>query len=97
MDDVKLLPSIVQAPKLELQELPNHLKYLYLGEGKTLPVIVSNKLSALQDERLIRLLREYKEVIGWTVADLKGISSATCMHKILLEEGSKPSIEAQAD
>ncbi|KAL0287291.1 UNVERIFIED_CONTAM: Retrovirus-related Pol polyprotein from transposon.6 [Sesamum calycinum] len=34
----KLLPSILQAPALELKELPKHLKYAYLGENNTLPV-----------------------------------------------------------
>jgi hypothetical protein len=43
--EAKLLPSAVQAPVLELKELPHHLKYAYLGEEQTLPVIISNKLS----------------------------------------------------
>ncbi|XP_021980023.1 uncharacterized protein LOC110876155 [Helianthus annuus] len=42
----KLLPSIVQAPELELKTLPDHLKYVYLGEKDTLPVIISNKLTS---------------------------------------------------
>ncbi|GKG04739.1 hypothetical protein Tco_0315126, partial [Tanacetum coccineum] len=77
----------MQAPKLELKKLHNHLKYLFLGEGDTLPIISSNKLSPLEDERLIRVIREYKEDIGWTVADISGVSPSTCMRKILLEEG----------
>ncbi|CAM8910721.1 unnamed protein product [Rhodiola kirilowii] len=32
------LPSTVQAPKLELKPLPEHLKYAFLGENNTLPV-----------------------------------------------------------
>ena len=39
----KLLPSVVQAPKLELKLLPDHLKYVFLGKGETLPVIISKK------------------------------------------------------
>ncbi|XP_076916517.1 uncharacterized protein LOC143576272 [Bidens hawaiensis] len=31
----KLLPSIMQAPELELKTLPEHLRYAYLGEKKT--------------------------------------------------------------
>ncbi|KAK8691202.1 hypothetical protein V6N13_074720 [Hibiscus sabdariffa] len=42
----KLLPSVLQAPQIELKELPKHLKYAFLGDDETLPVIVSNKLSA---------------------------------------------------
>ncbi|XP_037497834.1 uncharacterized protein LOC119371554 [Jatropha curcas] len=49
----------------------------------------------LKEESLVQVLREYKEAIGWTIADIKGLSPSTCMHKILLEEGSKPTKEAQ--
>ncbi|XP_044511506.1 uncharacterized protein LOC123229651 [Mangifera indica] len=91
----KLLPSIVQAPKLELKPLPSHLKYVYLGDNETLPVIISNKLTLLEEEKLIRVLRDYKEAIGWTIADIKGLSPSLCMHRILLEENTKPSREAQ--
>jgi hypothetical protein len=40
-------------------------------------------------------LKEHKEAIGWTVADLKGIDSSICTHRIHLEEGARPSREAQ--
>ena len=91
----KLLPSVLQAPKVELKQLPEQLKYAFLGEGETLPVIIAKDLTSLQEERLIRVLKERKSVIGWTIADIKGISPSTCMHRILLEEGAKPSREAQ--
>ncbi|KAL5573536.1 hypothetical protein UlMin_023133 [Ulmus minor] len=91
----KLLPSIMQAPTLELKALPNHLKYIYLGEEETLPVIVARNLSSVQEDKLIRVLRDHKTAIGWTIADIKGISSSMCMHRILLEEDAKPTREAQ--
>ncbi|KAL0428255.1 UNVERIFIED_CONTAM: Retrovirus-related Pol polyprotein from transposon.6, partial [Sesamum latifolium] len=53
------------------------------------------KLSTLEEEKLIRVLREFREAIGWTITDIKGLSPSTCMHRILLEEGAKPSREAQ--
>ncbi|KAH9726990.1 hypothetical protein KPL70_008483 [Citrus sinensis] len=93
--NAKLLPSILQAPKIELKPLPSHLKYMFLGDDETLPVIISSKLSTLEEEKLIRVLRDYKKAIGWTIADIKGISLSTCMHRILLEEDAKPSIQAQ--
>ncbi|GJW59369.1 DNA-directed DNA polymerase [Tanacetum coccineum] len=68
LNNDKLLPSIVQEPKLELKKLSDHLKYLFLGEGDKLPIISSNKLSPLEDERLIWVLRDYKEAIGATPA-----------------------------
>ncbi|KAL2232540.1 UNVERIFIED_CONTAM: Retrovirus-related Pol polyprotein from transposon 17.6 [Sesamum indicum] len=91
----KIVPSILQAPVLELKDLPKHLKYVFLGENKTLPVIISSKLTDLEEEKLIRVLHEFREAIGWTIADIKGLSPSTCMHRILLEEGTKPSREAQ--
>ncbi|KAL0366957.1 UNVERIFIED_CONTAM: putative mitochondrial protein [Sesamum radiatum] len=91
----KLLPSILQAPMLELKELPNHLKYAFLGENDTLPVIISSKLTPLEEAKLVRVLKEFREAIGWTIAHIKGLSPSTCMHRILLEEGTKPSREAQ--
>ena len=33
--------------------------------------------------------------IGWSLADIKGIRPSMCMHRILLEDNSKPSVEAQ--
>ncbi|KAL7606731.1 uncharacterized protein LOC111889056 [Lactuca sativa] len=60
----KLFPSVVQAPILELKTLPEHLKYAYLGENETLPVIISNKLSEKEELELIKILKEYKSAIG---------------------------------
>ncbi|CAN6677822.1 unnamed protein product [Malus baccata var. baccata] len=90
-----MLPSVVQPPTLELKPLPSHLKYVFLGEDDTLPVIISSSLTAQEESKLVRVLKEYKTAIGWTLADIKGISPTTCMHRILLEEGSKTSREAQ--
>ncbi|CAN6557480.1 unnamed protein product [Malus baccata var. baccata] len=80
---------------LELKPLPDHLKYVFLGDNETLPVIVSSSLTAIEEEKLIRVLKEHKTAIGWTLADIRGISPTTCMHRILLEEGAKPTREAQ--
>ncbi|CAN6560273.1 unnamed protein product [Malus baccata var. baccata] len=91
----RLLPSVIQAPILELKPLPDHLKYVFLGDEETLLVIVSSSLTALEEEKLIRVLKEHKTAIGWTLANIKGISPTTCMHRIFLEEGAKPTREAQ--
>ncbi|CAN6544154.1 unnamed protein product [Malus baccata var. baccata] len=91
----KLLPSIVQAPILDLKPLPSHLKCIFLGENETLPAIISSSLTAQEKEKLVRVLKEFKSALGWTLADIKGISPTTCMHHIFLEEGAKPTREAQ--
>ncbi|CAM8965200.1 unnamed protein product [Rhodiola kirilowii] len=89
------LPSVMQAPKIELKPLPEHLKYAFLGDNNTLPVIIKSGLEAGQEHSLIKVLRQHKLAIGWTLADLRGVSPAVCMHRILLEEGAKPSREPQ--
>ncbi|KAM1146053.1 hypothetical protein COP2_039132 [Malus domestica] len=91
----KLVPSVIQAPVLELKPLLDHLKYVFLGDDKTLPVIVSSSLTTMEEEKLIRVLKEHKTTIGWRLADIKGISPTTCMHCILLGERAKPTREAQ--
>ncbi|CAN6677839.1 unnamed protein product [Malus baccata var. baccata] len=91
----KMFPFVVQPPTLELKPLPSHLKYVYLGEDETLLVIISTSLTAQEEGKLVRVLKEYKTTIGWTLADIKGISPTTCMHRILLEERSKTSRDAQ--
>ena len=79
-DNEKLLASILHAPKLELKTLPDNLKYVFLGENETLPIIIACNLSSLQEEKLIRVLKDHRTSIGWTIADIKGISPSTCMH-----------------
>ncbi|PIN21729.1 DNA-directed DNA polymerase [Handroanthus impetiginosus] len=88
-----LKPSIEEPPTLELKPLPSHLCYAYLGESDTLPVIISSSLSDLQVEKLLRVLGNDKGAIGWTITDIKGISPSFCMHKILLEDDQKFSVE----
>ncbi|MEJ1821292.1 hypothetical protein, partial [Escherichia coli] len=36
------------------------------------------------------VIGQYKEAIGWTLADIKGISPSICVHNILMEEEAKP-------
>nr|XP_016500200.1 PREDICTED: uncharacterized protein LOC107818678 [Nicotiana tabacum] len=48
-----------------------------------------------EEEKLLRVLRENKHAIGWTMSDIKGISTAFYMHTILMDEGYKPSVEYQ--
>jgi hypothetical protein len=89
-----LVPSIDQAPILELKQLPTHLKYAYLGDNETLPIIAV-EFSFREEDKLLRILREHKTVIGWTIADIKGISPSKCMHKILLEDEARLTRDAQ--
>ncbi|XP_070013475.1 uncharacterized protein [Nicotiana sylvestris] len=85
-------PSIEEPPKLELKPLSAHLGYEFLGPDST-PVIISSSLLDVQVQKLLQVLKECKTAMGWTMADIRGISPAYWMHKILLEEGHKPSRE----
>ncbi|GMI81003.1 hypothetical protein HRI_001769600 [Hibiscus trionum] len=87
-------PSTVEPPVLDLKPLPGQLKYAFLGSNETLPVIISSKLMQEQEQQLIGMLQQHKKAIGWTIADIQGISLALCMHKILLEDDHKPTIDA---
>ena len=87
------VPSVEQPPKMEQKPLPSHLKYAYLGIASTLPVIIS--ATELEEEKLLRVLRDHKNALRWSLADLKGIRPSMCMHRILLEDGHKPSVGPQ--
>ena len=80
---------------LVLKELPSQLKYAYLESPKRKLVIISARLSIVEEQRLLEILKKHKESIAWSIEELKGISPSICMHKILLEETSKPSVEHQ--
>ena len=60
-----------------------------------MPVIIAKELTHIQEEKLTNILRKHKTAIGWTIADIKGISPSTCMHPILLEDNAKPNRDAQ--
>ena len=83
------------AEGLTLKELPGHLKYEFLEPDKRKPVIISAALTEAEEQKLLVILRKYKEAIAWSIEDLKGISPSICMHKILLEDNAKTSIEHQ--
>jgi len=73
-----------------LKPLPANLKYVYLGDNETLPMTISNSLTELKEEKLIRVPRDKKSAIGWTLADIKGLSPTLCTHKIALEPDATP-------
>ena len=58
-------------------------------------MIISASLKEIEEDKLLRVLRDHKNTLGWSLVDLKGIYPSMCMHRILLEDGHKPSVEAQ--
>ena len=49
----------------------------------------------MEEEKILKVLKKHKEAIGWSLADIKKIRPSMCMHRILLEEDSKPTVDAQ--
>ena len=41
------------------------------------------------------MLRKHKHAIAWKLMDIKGINPSFCMHKILMEDDFKPSVQGQ--
>jgi hypothetical protein len=73
-----------------LKQLPAHLKYAYLEDNQTLLVIIALELSLGEEEKLLKVLRNHKIALGWTITNIKGISPSKCMHKILLGDEARP-------
>ena len=60
--EVKLfIPSIESPLVLELKHLASHLKYVYLVDNNTLPVIISSFFNADQEKNLVDVLGRYKK------------------------------------
>ena len=76
--------------KIRTQTLPEHLKYAYLDPSEILPIIIAPDQDQTQEEKLLAVLKENKEAIGWTLANIKGINPSIVQHQIHLEEEAKP-------
>ena len=74
--------STEEAPKLELNPMPPHLRYVFLGKDGILPVIIALDLNVHQVESLVKLLKRFKRAIGFTIVDIIGIPAGIYYHKI---------------
>ncbi|XP_055959792.1 uncharacterized protein LOC130014856 [Mercurialis annua] len=88
-------PSSISPPKVELKTLPSHLRYAFLGDNMTLPIIISNNLSETQEARVVKVVKQHILAIGWQISDIRGISPSVVMHKIHLENESRASAQRQ--
>ena len=62
-----IYPPKARPPQLELKQLPTHLHYAFLGGSSTYPIIISTLLSAAKEDKLLRVLREHRMNIAWTI------------------------------
>ena len=60
---LKLPQEEEKPPKPELKPLPPSLKYAFLGEGETFPVIISSALEPQEEESLIKVLKTHKTTL----------------------------------
>ena len=58
-------------------------------------MIISDKLSEKEMNKLIAVLKKHRSVLGYTLQDLMGISPALCTHRIPLDPTIAPSREPQ--
>jgi hypothetical protein len=70
---------------IELKQLPLGLQYVFLNGDREAPMIISDKLSNDETQRLVATLENYWSVIGYSLKDLKGISPSLCTHRIPME------------
>ena len=93
--EVKVQDVEKSSKGLILKYQPKHLKHVFLGEEKSKPVIIVVDLTTENEKKVVEILRKHKEVIAWSVKDMKGINPSIYMHKILMEENARTSIEHQ--
>jgi hypothetical protein len=72
-EETAMPDPLIKEPK----PLPDSLKYKLLGPADSFLVIIASDLSDAQDEKLLDVLREHKEAIGWPNKDIKK-ESAPC-------------------
>ncbi|KAK1677898.1 hypothetical protein QYE76_038746 [Lolium multiflorum] len=95
VEDLGTTPPPKEDPVFDLKPLPDNLKYAYINDKKTYPVIISAKLSDFEEERLLEILKKHRGAIGYTLDDLKGISPSICQHAINMKDDAKPVVEHQ--
>ena len=74
------VPSFEQPPKMEQNLLTSHLRYAHFGDASTLPVIILASLTIVEEDKLLRVLGDHKDALGWSLADLKVIRPSMCLH-----------------
>jgi hypothetical protein len=78
-----------ESPPVELKQLPPGLQYVFLNGNRETLVIISDKLSHEETQKLVATLEMYQSVIGYSLKDLKGISLRLCTHRIPMDQDNK--------
>ena len=62
-------------------------------EGKGLEpktILIAKEMLSSDKERLIALLKQYKDVFAWSFENMKGLDPTFCQHQINLHKDAKP-------
>ncbi|GJV68903.1 reverse transcriptase domain-containing protein [Tanacetum coccineum] len=78
-----------------MKRLPKHLEYAFLEKDSLLLIVMSALLEADEKQRLVSVLKNYKEAIAGKTSDIPGISPSFCKHKINFEDDAKLIIQRQ--
>ena len=54
----------MEKPKVELETLSEHLKYVFLEDNEAKPVIISSSLQKKEEDRLVQILKSRKAAIA---------------------------------
>jgi hypothetical protein len=84
-----------ETPPVELKQLPPGLQYVFLNGDRETLVIISDKLSHEETQKLVTALEKYRSVIGYSLKDLKGISPSQCTQRIPMDQDNMPIWEHQ--
>nr|GEV82690.1 reverse transcriptase domain-containing protein [Tanacetum cinerariifolium] len=88
-DSLELDPSYYD-PEGDIQMLE-----AILNSDNKLPVIITKELGEEEKAALIKVLKSHKQAIAWKLSDIQGINPEFCIHKILMEEDYKPTVQHQ--
>ena len=61
-----------------MEPLLSGLKYAFLGENNTWPIVIPSSISEQEEEKVLNVLRKYKEATRWTIFYLEMISPMAC-------------------
>lgn len=86
-------PSIDAPPNLELMELLSYLMYVFLGNNRTLLVIVAIDLLEWKIDALVSVMKIFIKSIGQTIFDIVGFTLEICTYKIKWVEDCKPGVK----
>ncbi|GFZ21982.1 hypothetical protein Acr_29g0011440 [Actinidia rufa] len=57
---IKPQPSELKTPTLDKKPLPSTLKYVFLGEGESYPIVISSSLTEVQERNLLEVLKKHR-------------------------------------